>query len=168
MQLPGIKGKGVGVTSPPTRASLLHSTPTSYLAQAPPSPLALSLSLFLLYFFFFISSPQILPPNPPSSTPRPPPISPTSPTRPRACSLDCWLARPLAYTLDCWLARPLAYFSGNDSISRLKYTSNLQELQYADVIIEAIVESEDVKKKLIPAFDSAFIDYRFILSRNMK
>ncbi|XP_020086934.1 uncharacterized protein LOC109709229 isoform X2 [Ananas comosus] len=42
---------------------------------------------------------------------------------------------------------------GNDSISRLKYTSNLQELRYADVIIEAIVESEDVKKKLFIELD---------------
>nr|CAD1827957.1 unnamed protein product [Ananas comosus var. bracteatus] len=47
----------------------------------------------------------------------------------------------------------LSQVVGNDSISRLKYTSNLQELQYADVIIEAIVESEDVKKKLFIELD---------------
>ncbi|KAL6196542.1 hypothetical protein ACLB2K_032156 [Fragaria x ananassa] len=37
---------------------------------------------------------------------------------------------------------------GKDALGRLRYTSNLQELSSADVIIEAIVESEDVKKKL--------------------
>ncbi|XP_062015523.1 uncharacterized protein LOC133732078 [Rosa rugosa] len=42
---------------------------------------------------------------------------------------------------------------GKDALGRLRYTSNLQELSSADVIIEAIVESEDVKKKLFIELD---------------
>ncbi|XP_050371334.1 uncharacterized protein LOC126789260 [Argentina anserina] len=42
---------------------------------------------------------------------------------------------------------------GSDALGRLRYTSDLQELASADVIIEAIVESEDVKKKLFVELD---------------
>lgn len=42
---------------------------------------------------------------------------------------------------------------GNNALGRLQCTSNLEELHTADVIIEAIVESEDVKKKLFLALD---------------
>ncbi|XP_077243721.1 3-hydroxyacyl-CoA dehydrogenase family protein isoform X2 [Tasmannia lanceolata] len=42
---------------------------------------------------------------------------------------------------------------GTDSLRRLRCTSNLEELQPADVIIEAIVESEDIKKKLFSELD---------------
>lgn len=42
---------------------------------------------------------------------------------------------------------------GADALKRLRCTSNLIDLQSADVIIEAIVESEDVKKKLFSDLD---------------
>ncbi|KAJ0700834.1 putative 3-hydroxybutyryl-CoA dehydrogenase [Helianthus annuus] len=42
---------------------------------------------------------------------------------------------------------------GIKALERLKYTSNLEDLQYADIVIEAIVESEDVKKKLFAELD---------------
>ncbi|KAF5186391.1 Fatty acid oxidation complex subunit alpha [Thalictrum thalictroides] len=42
---------------------------------------------------------------------------------------------------------------GSGAIRRLKCTSRLEDLQSADVIIEAIVESEDVKKKLFSDLD---------------
>ena len=38
-------------------------------------------------------------------------------------------------------------------MGRLRFTPNLEELHSADVIIEAIVESEDVKKKLFSGLD---------------
>ncbi|XAR56530.1 3-hydroxybutyryl-CoA dehydrogenase [Bertholletia excelsa] len=42
---------------------------------------------------------------------------------------------------------------GSDAILRLHYASNLEDLQSADIIIEAIVESEDVKRKLFTDLD---------------
>ncbi|KAI3803491.1 hypothetical protein L1987_31643 [Smallanthus sonchifolius] len=42
---------------------------------------------------------------------------------------------------------------GIETLARLKYTSNLEDLQFADIVIEAIVESEDVKKKLFAELD---------------
>lgn len=36
---------------------------------------------------------------------------------------------------------------------RLRCTSNLEDLHSADIVIEAIVESEDVKKKLFSDLD---------------
>ncbi|GAV72314.1 3HCDH domain-containing protein/3HCDH_N domain-containing protein [Cephalotus follicularis] len=42
---------------------------------------------------------------------------------------------------------------GTDALRHLWYTSNLEELRSADIIIEAIVESEDVKKKLFLELD---------------
>lgn len=42
---------------------------------------------------------------------------------------------------------------GADAVARVKYTSNLEDLQSADIVIEAIVESEDVKKKLFAELD---------------
>jgi len=42
---------------------------------------------------------------------------------------------------------------GIKALARLKYTSNLEDLQSADIVIEAIVESEDVKKKLFAELD---------------
>lgn len=42
---------------------------------------------------------------------------------------------------------------GNSALARVKYTSNLEDLQFADIVIEAIVESEDVKKKLFSELD---------------
>ncbi|XP_010272399.1 PREDICTED: uncharacterized protein LOC104608192 [Nelumbo nucifera] len=42
---------------------------------------------------------------------------------------------------------------GNDALRRLRYASNLEEFHSADVIIEAIVESEDIKKKLFSDLD---------------
>ncbi|XP_073004962.1 uncharacterized protein [Typha latifolia] len=47
----------------------------------------------------------------------------------------------------------LSEVAGSGSVNRLKFTSNLQELQTADVIIEAILESEDIKKKLFSELD---------------
>lgn len=38
-------------------------------------------------------------------------------------------------------------------MGRLRFTPNLEELRSADVIIEAIVESEDVKRKLFSELD---------------
>lgn len=43
--------------------------------------------------------------------------------------------------------------AGSDAVKRVKYTSNLADLGSADVIIEAIVESEDVKTKLFLQLD---------------
>lgn len=43
--------------------------------------------------------------------------------------------------------------AGTDAVARVKYTSNLEDLQFADIVIEAIVESEDVKKKLFAELD---------------
>ncbi|CAN6691041.1 unnamed protein product [Malus baccata var. baccata] len=40
-----------------------------------------------------------------------------------------------------------------DALERLQYTSNVENLCSADIIIEAIVESEDVKKKLFLQLD---------------
>lgn len=42
---------------------------------------------------------------------------------------------------------------GSNALARVKYTSNLEDLQFADIVIEAIVESEDVKKKLFAELD---------------
>ncbi|XP_043690254.1 3-hydroxybutyryl-CoA dehydrogenase [Telopea speciosissima] len=42
---------------------------------------------------------------------------------------------------------------GSDALRRLRFTSNLEDFRSADVIIEAIVESEDVKKKLFSQLD---------------
>ncbi|XP_071717019.1 uncharacterized protein [Rutidosis leptorrhynchoides] len=42
---------------------------------------------------------------------------------------------------------------GANALTRLKYTSNLEDLRFADIVIEAIVESEDVKKKLFAELD---------------
>eukprot|EP00268_Persea_americana_P057468 TRINITY_DN68915_c0_g1_i1.p1 TRINITY_DN68915_c0_g1~~TRINITY_DN68915_c0_g1_i1.p1 ORF type:complete len:298 (+),score=51.23 TRINITY_DN68915_c0_g1_i1:177-1070(+) len=42
---------------------------------------------------------------------------------------------------------------GSDALRRLRCTSNLEDLQSADVVIEAIVESEVVKKKLFSELD---------------
>nr|XP_043625001.1 3-hydroxybutyryl-CoA dehydrogenase [Erigeron canadensis] len=42
---------------------------------------------------------------------------------------------------------------GINALARLKYTSNLEDLRAADIVIEAIVESEDVKKKLFAELD---------------
>lgn len=44
-------------------------------------------------------------------------------------------------------------FAGTSSLNRLKCTSNLEDLRTSDVIIEAIVESEVVKKKLFLELD---------------
>ncbi|KAJ3696076.1 hypothetical protein LUZ60_001453 [Juncus effusus] len=41
----------------------------------------------------------------------------------------------------------------DESMKRLKSTSNIQDLQNADLIIEAIVESEEIKKKLFMQLD---------------
>ncbi|VVA97705.1 unnamed protein product [Arabis nemorensis] len=41
----------------------------------------------------------------------------------------------------------------DDAMRRLRLTSNLQDLCSADIIVEAIVESEDVKKKLFKDLD---------------
>lgn len=40
-----------------------------------------------------------------------------------------------------------------DALQRLQYTSNLKDLQSADFIVEAIIESEEVKKKLFLELD---------------
>ncbi|KAL5564354.1 hypothetical protein UlMin_027518 [Ulmus minor] len=40
-----------------------------------------------------------------------------------------------------------------EALGRLQFTLNLEELRFADVVIEAIVESEDVKKKLFKELD---------------
>lgn len=42
---------------------------------------------------------------------------------------------------------------GDDAMRRLRLTSNLQDLRSADIIIEAILESEDIKKKLFKELD---------------
>ncbi|KAM3696823.1 hypothetical protein ACJW30_06G068500 [Castanea mollissima] len=47
----------------------------------------------------------------------------------------------------------LSLAAGTSALGRLQCTTNLEELCSADVIIEAIVESEDVKKKLFLELD---------------
>lgn len=47
----------------------------------------------------------------------------------------------------------LSQAAGYDALSRVKCTSNLEDLHSADFIIEAIVESEVVKKKLFSELD---------------
>lgn len=47
----------------------------------------------------------------------------------------------------------LPQLAATDALNHLKYTSNLGDLRHADVIIEAIVESEEVKKKLFSQID---------------
>lgn len=47
----------------------------------------------------------------------------------------------------------LSQAAGTSALGRLRFTTNLEELCSADVIIEAIVESEDVKKKLFLELD---------------
>ncbi|KAG2309804.1 hypothetical protein Bca52824_029552 [Brassica carinata] len=42
---------------------------------------------------------------------------------------------------------------GDDAMRRLRLTSNLQDLRSADIIVEAILESEDIKKKLFKDLD---------------
>ncbi|VYS57451.1 unnamed protein product [Arabidopsis thaliana] len=42
---------------------------------------------------------------------------------------------------------------GDDAMHRLRLTSNLEDLCSADIIVEAIVESEDIKKKLFKDLD---------------
>lgn len=42
---------------------------------------------------------------------------------------------------------------GDDAMRRLRLTCNLQDLCSADIIVEAIVESEDIKKKLFKDLD---------------
>ncbi|KAK9078241.1 hypothetical protein SSX86_002298 [Deinandra increscens subsp. villosa] len=42
---------------------------------------------------------------------------------------------------------------GIKAVARVNYTSNLEDLRSADIVIEAIVESEDVKKKLFAELD---------------
>ncbi|KAG5032714.1 hypothetical protein JHK82_016288 [Glycine max] len=43
--------------------------------------------------------------------------------------------------------------AGADALKRLRLTTDLEDLQLADLIIEAIVESEDVKKSLFAQLD---------------
>ncbi|KAK9131832.1 hypothetical protein Scep_011360 [Stephania cephalantha] len=47
----------------------------------------------------------------------------------------------------------LSHEAGKDAMNRLKCTQDLEELRDADVIVEAIVESEDAKKKLFLELD---------------
>jgi 3-hydroxybutyryl-CoA dehydrogenase len=47
----------------------------------------------------------------------------------------------------------LSQAAGTSALGRLRFTTNLEELCSSDVIIEAIVESEDVKKKLFLELD---------------
>ncbi|XP_002862158.2 uncharacterized protein LOC9298235, partial [Arabidopsis lyrata subsp. lyrata] len=42
---------------------------------------------------------------------------------------------------------------GDDAMHRLRVTLNLEDLSSADIIVEAIVESEDIKKKLFKDLD---------------
>ncbi|KAG0474127.1 hypothetical protein HPP92_015409 [Vanilla planifolia] len=43
----------------------------------------------------------------------------------------------------------ISQLAGTDALNRLTCTLNLEDLQHADFIIEAIIESEDVKKKAV-------------------
>lgn len=47
----------------------------------------------------------------------------------------------------------LSQAKGDDALLHLKYTSKLEDFHSADVIIEAIIESEEVKKKLFSELD---------------
>ncbi|XP_020698303.1 uncharacterized protein LOC110110976 isoform X1 [Dendrobium catenatum] len=47
----------------------------------------------------------------------------------------------------------LSELAGTDALNRLRCTSDLEDFRHADVIIEAIIESEDVKKKLFSDLD---------------
>ncbi|KAL9366539.1 hypothetical protein Peur_037738 [Populus x canadensis] len=47
----------------------------------------------------------------------------------------------------------LSQAAGNDALGHLRCSSNLEELRMADIVIEAIVESEDAKKTLFLELD---------------
>ncbi|KHN30332.1 3-hydroxybutyryl-CoA dehydrogenase [Glycine soja] len=47
----------------------------------------------------------------------------------------------------------ISQVAGADALKRLRLTTDLEDLQLADLIIEAIVESEDVKKSLFAQLD---------------
>jgi len=47
----------------------------------------------------------------------------------------------------------LSQSTASDALKRLRFTTNLNDLSVADFIIEAIVESEDVKKSLFIQLD---------------
>ncbi|XP_021894685.1 uncharacterized protein LOC110812268 [Carica papaya] len=49
--------------------------------------------------------------------------------------------------------RLLSEAAGADALARIHFTTNLQELSSVDFIVEAIIESEDVKKKLFTELD---------------
>ncbi|XP_020232575.1 uncharacterized protein LOC109812919 [Cajanus cajan] len=47
----------------------------------------------------------------------------------------------------------LSQGAGADALKRLRFTSNLEDLRHADFIVEAVVESEEVKKNLFVKLD---------------
>ncbi|KAK8967796.1 Peroxisomal fatty acid beta-oxidation multifunctional protein [Platanthera guangdongensis] len=60
----------------------------------------------------------------------------------------------IAATLRRFISKgQLSQAVGTDALNRLKFTSNLEDFRNADVIIEAIIESEDAKKSLFSHLD---------------
>ncbi|XP_065862065.1 uncharacterized protein [Euphorbia lathyris] len=59
----------------------------------------------------------------------------------------------------------LSQSAANDALGRLSYTTNLEELHMADVVIEAIVESENAKIKLFLQLDK-IVKHSTILASN--
>ena len=51
------------------------------------------------------------------------------------------------------ISSPYIQADGADALKHLRFTSNLEEFHLADFIIEAIVESEDIKKNLFVQLD---------------
>ncbi|KAL8141308.1 hypothetical protein V2J09_007329 [Rumex salicifolius] len=60
--------------------------------------------------------------------------------------------------------RHLPQSAGNETLNRLKCTSNLEDFSSADIVIEAIAESEDVKKKLFVSLDKITKDSAILAS----
>ncbi|KAL0306522.1 UNVERIFIED_CONTAM: putative 3-hydroxybutyryl-CoA dehydrogenase [Sesamum radiatum] len=60
------------------------------------------------------------------------------------------LADPLDFLTDNFLTKE----KGAEAVRKLKYTSSLEDFGSVDIVIEAIVESEEVKKKLFTLLDS--------------
>ncbi|KAL0362675.1 UNVERIFIED_CONTAM: 3-hydroxybutyryl-CoA dehydrogenase [Sesamum calycinum] len=60
------------------------------------------------------------------------------------------LADPLDFLTDNFLTKE----KGAEAVRKLKYTSSLEDFGSVDIVIEAIVESEEVKKKLFTLLDN--------------
>lgn len=62
--------------------------------------------------------------------------------------------RSISSSIDRFISKgQLSKEVGTDAMSRLRCTSSIEDLRDADVVIEAIVESEEIKKKVFSELD---------------